>query len=608
MEFEFDFGPQTTANNPKTEKSPLFASVSGVAAPLSAEEVVFFNPVDGRSHVMTQQVLQALALSRDFQPLATHIDRVAHHIPALKPQRGAIATVFEYLQKKGAMLSDEQWLQTLQAPPQTDDFSAADTKAFAGLVVRTCDRPENLQRFLESLSVYCQRFNHRWPVHVFDDSREEKNQKLNEKICRESGLSVQHHGSVWQRSFIAMLEKEFPAHKAAIKWLLDRPENGNPFTGGRSWNLALLALAGKKILFFDDDFLFEPRRLKQAASPQVDFSVDAQLSVSFGANLDEIREKTEHVEADVLSDLIATVGQPLSAWLQQAPKAVKSLQAQPLAELQRLHGNSPIKLTGNGTWGSPRAESNYWLYFLKGEQKQAFWHTRDSYLEHIEASHLLHYSPDYQTLSLGQFAPSAIDNTTLAPFAMPVDKNEDHFFNGMMLFTYPDQVALHFPWMLGHIQGEKRRRSGMNHIARRPNFNLFVTDYLLSKSEQCEASSPAQRITMAAENLRSLADADFRVLSNRLQEYMIHVRANIVSSLQEQLAQSPDAPIYWQADVRELIEANGKALASNEPPVFRGWPEDLDLGGCARRARHELKAIAQGLAVWPRLWEFCHSH
>lgn len=606
MEFEFDFTPQVPASKPVDNKpQPLYASVSGVAAPLSHEEVVFFNPSDGSSHVMTHQVLEALAVSRDFQPLATHIERVTQRIPALKSQQQAIATVFEHLQKKGTMLSDQQWLDSIRVPAG-DGLPDTVAKPFAGVVIRTSDRPEQLQRILESLAVYQKQHGHQWPVHVFDDSREEKNQKQNDRTCRESLLSVQHHGAVWQRSFVTMLEKEFPHHKDAIRWLVGGTEN-DQFTGGRVWNLALLALAGKKILFFDDDFLFEPRRLKGAAEPEVDFSVDAQLGVSFALNLNEIQEKTEKIDADVLSALVASVGTPLTEWLKQAPESVKSLQGQPLAELQRLHAGSPIKLTGNGTWGSPRAESNYWLYFLKGEQQQAFWQTRDVYLDNIEASHLMHYSPDYQTLSLGQFAPSAIDNTELTPFAMPLDKNEDHFFNGMMLFCYPDQVALHFPWMLGHIQSEKRRRSGMNHIARRPNFNLFVTDFLLSKSDQCEARSPHQRLQVAVDNLVSLADADFRSLANRLQEYMIHVRANIVSSLQQQLASSPNAPIYWQADVRELIEANGKAIASNEPPVFRGWPDDLDLAGCVQRAREELTDIAHGLKAWPDIWAFCRS-
>ncbi len=608
MEFEFDFGPQATPKKPAPTDGPLYASVSGVAAPLSQEELVFFNPRDGSSHVMTHQVLDALALSRDFQPLTTHIDRVAQHLPGLKQQKGAIAQVFEFLQKKGTMLSDQQWLQGIRAPEKAIRTGADKALPFAGIVLRTCDRPEQLQRILESLQVYQSRFGHQWPVHVFDDSRQEKNQQRNEKLCRESPLSVQHHGHVWQRSFVAMLVKEFPQHRQAIEWLLNPPEDSSIFTGGRVWNLALLALAGKKVLFFDDDFLFEPRRLKAAPEPQVDFSVDAQLGVSFALNLNEIHEKTEKIDQDVLADLVENVGLPLHQWLQQAPEKTRSLKGQPLVELQRLHANSPIKLTGNGTWGSPRAESNYWLYFLKGDQQQAFWQTRDIYLDNIEASHLMHYSPDYQALSLGQFAPSAIDNTELTPFSMPIDKNEDHFFNGMMLYCYPDQVALHFPWMLGHVQSEKRRRSGMNHIARRPNFNLFVTDYLLSKSDHCEARSPQLRLDVAAGNLSSLADADFRTLANRLQEYMIHVRANIVSSLQQQLAQSPDAPIYWQADVRELIEANGKAIASNEPPVFRGWPDTLDLAGCVARAREELSDIARATRAWPEIWEFCRSN
>ena len=63
-----------------------------------------------------------------------------------------------------------------------------------------------------------------------------------------------------------------------------------------------------------------------------------------------------------------------------------------------------------------------------------------------------------------------------------------------------------------------------------------------------------------------------------------------------------DAPIYWQADVRSIIEANGKALLANAAPRLGDWPAGGDDAGCARLLREETTQLATLCEVWPALW------
>ena len=49
--------------------APLYASVEGRVASLANGEVLFYDPATDRNHVMTAQVLQALSLCRQFQPM-----------------------------------------------------------------------------------------------------------------------------------------------------------------------------------------------------------------------------------------------------------------------------------------------------------------------------------------------------------------------------------------------------------------------------------------------------------------------------------------------------------------------------------------------------------
>ncbi len=597
MEFEFNFGEQQLSK-PEPIDPTLFASVPGTVQQLSKEELVFMDHQSGVNHVMTMQVLQALGLTQQFKPMQEHINVIEANVPELKGQKVAIEKVLGFLKNKKLLISAEQWLDEIKN--QSNQTRAI---PYAGMVIRTCQRPDNLKRLLESLQNYQNDISAHDLVMVFDDSLDSKSQEANQKICQSSTLNVKYHGQSWQKQFITMLKDEFKTDATTIDWLLAEREG---FTGGRVWNLALLALAGKKFSFYDDDYLIQPRKSTQYNDQEINLADYESLSVGFGLSVRDLKDKSEVIDEPTLNNMVDACGEPLGQWLKQN-KDIKpsNMYGWRLMDLERLHKGSLIKSTGNGTWGSPRAESNYWLYLLKGDQREAFWQDRETYLDNIEASHLLHYSPNFQALACANFAPSAIDNSTLTPYVMPINKNEDHFFNCMMMGCYPDQVSLHFPFMMGHIQTSKRERSGFNHIARRPNFNNFVADYVFSILGNIYTHDVNTRYANIKASIDDLRTSDDRALANRLNEYMTKTRSNLVLSLQNILDEVPDAPIYWQADVREIIQANGKAVKTAQAPVLTDWDETMDTASCVAKARHDLKEVVDAMEVWPKLWAFC---
>jgi len=597
MEFEFNFGEQKIVTAPKLDQT-LYASVAGTVQQLSKEELVFMDHQEGVNHVMTLQVLQAMGLTQQFKPMHEHVNVIEQNIPELNGQAKAIEKVLGFLKSKQLIISEQQWLDQVKSK----DIQPRDIP-YAGMVVRTCQRPDNLQRLLESLTQYEQNHGANNVVFVFDDSSDVKSQEANQKVCQLAKMNVMYHGQSWQKQFISMLKQEFPGDEEKIQWLLGE---SNGFTGGRVWNLALLALAGKKFTFFDDDYLMQPRKSTQQASFDLNLAEHVDLNVGFGLNIRSIKQLSEQVDEDVLKSMTDACGSYFGQWMNQnEDMSHSSLYGWRLMDFNRFDSQSVIKSTGNGTWGSPRAESNYWLYLLEGEERESFWQDRETYLDNIEASHLLHYSPNYQALSCSNFAPSTIDNSTFTPFVMPVNKNEDHFFNCMMLGCYPNQVSLHFPYMMGHIQTSKRDRSSFNHVARRPNFNNFVADYVLSIIPGIFTNDAAVRydsIRAAIDDLRTSSD---QAIEQRLREYMTKTRSDLIYSLQNILDEVPDAPIYWQADVREIIQANGKAIKSNQPPVLTDWDEAMDVESCVAKARYDLKEVSDAMRVWPKLWSFC---
>lgn len=599
MEFEFNFGEQQLTPQQPQDKT-LYASVDGIAQQLDQDELVFMDYKTGHNHVMTVQVLQALGLTQQFRPLHEHIARIANAIPELKNQQQAIQKVLQFLIDKQLIVRAEDWLSQLK---QTDGSS---TQApYAGMVVRTCDRPEQLSRLLDSLSGYQKQHNSRHPVLVFDDSRQADNRSANEKLCQKAAVQVTYHGESWQQQFISMLHKEWPNQSEQIDWLLQKRSG---FTGGRVWNLALLALAGKRFSFFDDDYLMEARVTDKANLNEINLSDEMPLSVQFGLNVRNIKQKSSPYDQDLLQEMVTACGQSFGQWLANHPDIKpSSLYGLRLMDLNRIAAHSSIKTTGNGTWGSPRAAGNYWLYLLNKEQREDFWQDRETYLDNIEASQLLHYADHYQVLSQANFAPSVIDNAEFLPFTMPTGTNEDYFFGGLTEACYPDNVSLQFPVMMGHIQTESRERSQQNHIARRPGINSFVADYVTSVAHQFFGQDAQQRFNSTRSAIVDLIHNPDQMLLNRLREYLSRTRAQLIHQLQNVLAEVDDPPIYWQADVKELIEANGAAVKSDEVPYLSGWPDDLDQSASVALLRKELQSIIDAMDVWPQLWDFCRA-
>ena len=599
MEFEFNFGEQQISKGQPLDPT-LYASVPGTVQQLSKEELVFMDHQNGQNHVMTMQVLQAMGLTQQFKPMHEHIQAIEANISELRGQAAAIDKVLGFLKNKDLIISDQQWLDQIK-----NKYSEGRKIPHAGMVIRTCQRPDNLQRLIESFSNYIQTHGGDDTVMVFDDSSDLKSQEANQKICQAAKINVKYHGSSWQQQFITMLKDQFVGAEKQIDWLLAEKQG---FTGGRVWNLALLALAGKKFSFYDDDYLIQPRKAEQYNPHEVNLADQVALDVGFGLSVRDIKEKSQQIDQPVLESMLQACGDYFGHWLAHDDAiSASSLYGWRLMDLSRLDEASVIKSTGNGTWGSPRAESNYWLYLLKGQQRDAFWQDRETYLDNIEASNLLHYSPNFQALSCSNFAPSAIDNSTFTPFVMPINKNEDHFFNCMMMGCYPNQVSLHFPFMMGHIQTSKRDRSSFNHVARRPNFNNFVADYvfsILGNIYTKDVNVRYKSIQAAIDDLRTSSDQD---LANRLNEYMTKTRSNLVLSLQNIMDEVPDAPIYWQADVREIIQANGKAVKSSQAPVLTDWNESMDTEACVAKARHDLREVVEAMEVWPKLWAFCQT-
>src|SRR5439155_6329490 len=129
---------------------------------------------------------------------------------------------------------------------------------FAGIVIRTCDRPTLLTRVLASATTLETRFQRRYRYHILDDSRDPANRAINARIVADSALDAHYRDLASNDALVDELTRAFPTATDIIGWLLGPPMEGET-TYGRPVNLALLLTAGRRVLMLDDDALLEPR-------------------------------------------------------------------------------------------------------------------------------------------------------------------------------------------------------------------------------------------------------------------------------------------------------------------------------------------------------------
>jgi hypothetical protein len=585
--------------------APLYASVDGVVAPLSQQEVIFQTKQGGEAHVMTFQVLQALDQCREFRTLDEHIARILTSIPALSNQRDSMQRVLDSLIKRGLLRSEADFIGSFGR-------AAARVQApMRGVFIRACDRPVQLERLLLTLTDGERRHRSNQHYIVLDDSTDDRHSDRHRDLLREfarnTGCKVGHVGRAERARLLERLQRGVPQAKSSLEWLLSRGPRTRRAGGGRNWNLALLLSAGARLCLLDDDFRLPLKQRLATAGLNPD--PNATATASFYRNIEEALGAGTELAADPFALHAEACGQALGALSNTPNYALErnSLRGLHLGRLAHLQPDARVIATLNGTYGSSGTETGLWLYQLDGESRAEFWADRESYLRNVEAQNLWYGTDQARVSSIAHFTPFALDNSALLPCTNPDGRGEDGLFSVVANFCHPDALILHLPMAIGHVQESERKRSTLTLQAHTPRFNHFLRDYVQRQLGLYKAEDPGQRMGLLAEVLRDLAGASVRERVEHLREYLGYTRADVIERLQHQLEAADKPPLYWEADVRAIVTANGKALLTKAPPRLQDWSDEIDDHGCAKALADELNDLADAYTVWPALWRHANE-
>lgn len=604
VDYNIDFGRITIGPPPVPKPdpaAPLFAAVDGRVASLSNSECIFQARDGGELHVMTHQVLQALDQCREFRPLDEHVARVAGVIPGLTGQGDAVRRVLTGLIERGLLRSDGEFIAAMR------QSQARAPTPFRAHVIRACDRPAQLRSLLDGFRQQAAEVaDAGGALIVIDDSRQAEAAREQRRLVAEhaqtAGVDARYVGRDETDAIAARLAKGRPEARAAVEALL-LPREG-AFGGGRGYNLALLLTAGGRLALFDDDYRLPIRRAHDARGG-LELNPQQAYAVHFHADVDAALVAGETLAEDGLGLHRALAGRRLGDLFAAHGDLLpvrEHLRGQTLSRLAHLRGDARILATYVGTRGASGAGEAVWLYDIDPASRATFWLDRESYLRNCNGDSIEYAPSRAQLRPFGLFTPFAVDNGELLPCTAPTGRGEDGLFGVVGHYLYPDSLTLHLPMTIGHVQEGRRSRYERAMRPLTPGFNRFLREWVRNQAQPARSADAGERLAFLAAQLEDLAGASEKERVSMLEEYLRYVRADLIERLQQQLLSAPEAPVYWAADVRRIVEVNGKALLAGAPPRLDEWPDGIDHAACAERLRASCLELANAYRHWPALW------
>jgi hypothetical protein len=485
---------------------------------------------------------------------------------------------------------------------------ARDPGPLRGVVIRACDRPAQLADLLRSLAEYERRFGARRQYIVLDDSHVPANARRNEQLlssfAREAGVRTTHvDDDCWRRS-VAGLTAAVPDAASAVEFALARRgvDSTVQLTGGNAWNLAALVGAGGRYVLLDEDNVL-PLKAPEDAAPGLAFGRRAEAGTRFFARADAALAAGVELGEDPFEHALAVCGHSLAGAVAARPELAFD---DPSGRADVLLGARVVTLT-HGHRGASCSQSSHWMYLLEGESRESFWHAEEAYRHNVGATALWYGARRPFVQLYGNFTPFGVDATRMLPPTMPDGRGEDALFGLLVALLDPMSLALHSNLTIGHRQEGDRGRAALLRRPGTPFCNNFVKELLARELETLAVEGDEARLAALAGHLREAVEAPHNELVQRLRAHVVRVREELVRLLEAALAAAPDAPDYWTADVRDMIEVNRSALAKLPPIRFLDVPETLDDDACAELIRARLERFAAVLEAWPSMWGFASA-
>jgi hypothetical protein len=326
-----------------------------------------------------------------------------------------------------------------------------------GIVIRTCDRPAQLEALLRTLADYERRHGARRHYLALDDSRTVANSRRNAALLAafagETAAAVTHVDDARWAAIVEGLAAAVPEAAPELRFAVARHEreDGSRFGGGKALNLAALLSAGRRYVLLDDDHLLPLRRPPDAA-PGLRRAVTAENGTRFFDAADAALAAGVELDGDPFEYALSLCGHSLA----DAAAAQPELAAEGVRD---GWSRTRVVTVTHGHRGASCSSSSHWMYLLRPGARERFWSDEASYRRNREGESLWYGSARAFLQPVANFTPSAVDGSRLLPPTMPEGRSEDRLFGVLLAGMDPSSLALHTNLTIGHRPESGRRRT-----------------------------------------------------------------------------------------------------------------------------------------------------
>ena len=578
-----------------------------LAYPVPGGNLLLHNTRNGKRAMVKPEVYAALLRCSQFRTLDQHVAAIIEFNPAMQGQQSEIRKVLQYMLKSGIMLSAKNACDNLK--PEVGNKTEVQQNPRPVVAILTWERPQALERLLESVAVNCnsEKF-HR--LYVIDDSRKEENikqnQALTDRFASRIAAPLQYFGQAEQRSLLDRLVQQRPEHENAIRFLADRSRWQDFWTAGLSRNLALLLSPGHRLVMIDDDAVcevYDPPHAK----PGITFS-DTPREAEFFAGEQEWSHWRQPINPDPVNRHMQCLGLTFSEALtvlgQNHLKASSFKNATAL-QLSELQTGSEILITESGSLGCPGTRNNTWLPDMAPASLKRMLASEENTAQALSSRKVWsgrnqpHFAPRSNMSQITGF-----DNRRMLPPYLPILRGQDRLFGYMVDYLFPTSVTLDYPWAVPHLPLPDRKwRDRDLNFTPADSFPMFFVERIIGSKSACLSTHSHDRLSSLSGWFNEMASASANTLTSMYRDSRLRGASASLVHLTALLEKTDPTPVSWQNYLRNgIAQLNADMdLASREDFIIRGLPASLEGSELITFWRNVWGDFAVALEAWPEI-------
>lgn len=576
---------------------PMYAAVANDAIALGGGHVLLRALGGAAASIVTLQVSQALELCRAFAPMDLHVQRVCRQVPGLQGQESAVRAVLDDMARSGLLTRAEEWLEGLCVAP--DEALAP----FRTVIIRTCERPQTLAALLDSLREQALRWRSEHRYLLVDMSRDPDTVRSNRRALDAFGAAARcqtvHIDRSAQRRHLDQLCRAAPQHADGLVHLLGDCGSEIGYHGdyGVSLNWMNLLGAGERYALLDDDHLF-PLRWHSEGAAGIDL-MDQPEPARLFVDLEQALASGREPETDPLAAHADLCGASLGQVLRKAALRPRISQLQGLvpADVSPQAARSRVLSSVQGHRGDSYSMSLLWLMALPASARDPRLADPEAYRHALHRPALAQVAHRYRMLGSCGLTPFMVDGSQLMPAVPPRGRGEDAVFCALLRAVHRDSLQIELPMSIGHHRQGIPDRGGFPDEPATPALALVLSEQLRHASRTLHGADPRLRLSALCSGFEEQAAQSPTEAAAYLAAFLQGHRARVMEGLRHALDDAP--PPHWAADLRRLIEANGRALLQSAPARFAEWPAGVDATQGAALWLSYLSRFASALRAWP---------